>query len=101
LALRVCKSPLKWFRPGTKTFVIDPEMAWYIAKAGVYEGKVSLSGHRVFYIREVDPRPAPLKDTHFRDGLPVLRYEKGVDKETVFLWDRIFANARRAAASSV
>lgn len=109
--LAVTSVSVKWFRRGSPTHVIPPSMAACIAKAGQYEGKVKKG--RVYFIREIDGRPAPVFDASFRDGESCLRWwadetssvnPKEYRKRIADAWDRIAASdppPRRFAPSSI
>ncbi len=97
LQLRLARttSPVKWFsRDGVVLGSIAPSQALIIAKNGVYEGKAN--NGRVYFIREVDPRPLPFDDSHYRDDRAVIHYHTDMrasrpihvrNQETADNWD--------------
>jgi len=71
--LAAISGTVRWLRSGEKDRVIPTDMAVPIVKAGVYQGKVRGDRRRVYFIREADPRPAPVADDSFWFGMPALR----------------------------
>ncbi len=88
---------VKWL-VGGEVARIPAAMALCIARATTYEGKFHKG--RVYFIREVLTRPAPVFDEEFRRGRAILRWDKPVDTRTVDLWDRILGNPRARAKYS-
>ena len=86
---------VRWILASGKQIFIDADAAQILVKQGIYEGKAR-SG-RVYYIREVDPRPKPVCDfEHFRDrGMLLLHWGKPVDGETVKIWLRALRTLHR------
>jgi len=73
LRLERTTSPVKWINGSGETLGwIEPAQALIIAKAGVFEGKATHG--RVYFIREVDPRPLPSLDLNYRDDRAVIHY---------------------------
>lgn len=73
LRLQKTTSPVKWInRAGETLGMLEPDQALIVAKNGVYEGKASCG--RVYFIREIDPRPLPLDDPNYRDDRAVIHF---------------------------
>lgn len=91
------KTTVKWL-VGDQAFHIPASQAVCIAKATTYEGKYH--NGRVYYIREVVTRPAPVFVEEFRQGRSILCWNKPVDSQTTDLWDRILSNPKAKAKYS-
>ena len=71
-ALSITLTEVKWYRDGQPDRSVSPQIALALVKSGIYIGKARTG--RVFYIREVDPRPVPVRDDSYWDGRAVIRY---------------------------
>ncbi len=96
-ALALMKTTVKWII-GDQAFHIPASQAACIAKATTYEGKYH--NGRVYFIREVVTRPAPVFVEEFRRDRGILIYDKSVDTRTVDLWDRMLGNPKAKALYS-
>ena len=92
-AIAASHRPVKVITPGFPARRVPPDSALLIARKGDFIGKVSPKG-RLFYIREIDSRSVQ-DNPHHWDERAVMRWYKGVDKETTGLWDRILNNNRK------
>jgi hypothetical protein len=72
-ALAQTAVPVRWLRRDGGRFHIPPDMAAAIVRGGIYDGKVRGDGRRVYFIREIDPRPEPERDDSFWHEMPALR----------------------------
>jgi len=91
-ALIITAHPVKWLSPGRPDLDIHPQVAAALVKAGVYEGKARPG--RVYYIREVDPRPKPVADPRFWEGRGCIRWEGGITPQSLGVW-MLYANRQR------
>lgn len=102
-ALLLMSTTVKWptvkWIVGDQAFHIPASQAACIAKATTYEGKYHPKG-RVYFIREVVTRPAPVFVEEYRMDRGILIYDKGVDSRTVDLWDRMLGNPKAKAVYS-
>jgi hypothetical protein len=96
-ALALMKTTVKWI-VGDVAFHIPASQAVCIAKASTYEGKYHKG--RVYFIREVFTRPAPVFEEEFRRDRAILCWNKRVDARTVDIWDRILGNPTAKPAYS-
>ena len=85
-ALEATTVQVRWVLSSGKQLFVNADAASILVKQGVYEGKAR-SG-RVYWIRERDPRPEPLRDDNFRfeRGMLLLHWNKPVDRKTVEIW---------------
>jgi len=73
IRLEKTTSPVKWITSSGETLGhVEPAQALIIVRAGVFEGKATHG--RVYFIREVDPRPSPSLDMNYRDDRAVIHY---------------------------
>lgn len=107
-SLQAMTKPVKFLPIGaTKYEEISSWMAYYIAKASIYEGEASTSGVRIYKMREIDSRgPSLIPNYHLWDDRSCTRFHqdrvvngtsmKDHQQEQSAKWTRMLATGNKS-----